>query len=62
MGIAQDTGVIAVLFDHSDSIFDDALGKRRFTWRDLFLAGNRAGEFPAVVRATHAPCAQSYYQ
>ncbi|MCY1537779.1 hypothetical protein D9M68_732880 [compost metagenome] len=62
MRITQDTCVVPVLFDDADSIFDDALRKCGFTWRNLLLAGNRAGEFPVVVSRTYGPATEAYDQ
>ena len=59
VGIAQDAGVVAVLFDHADGVLDDRLGDAGFVRGDLLFRGHRAGEFPGVVEAADGPAAEA---
>ena len=59
VGIAQHAGIVAVLFDHADGIFNDALGERGFIGRDLLFSRHRAGELPAVIGGSDGPAADA---
>ena len=59
VGIAQDAGVVAVLFDHADGVLDDRLGDAGFVRGNLLFRGHRAGEFPGVVEAADGPAAEA---
>lgn len=54
VGVAQHAGVVAVLFDDADGVFDDGLGLLGFVRRDLFLGRDRAAELDAVVHPADA--------
>ncbi|MNF69620.1 hypothetical protein D3C84_515070 [compost metagenome] len=62
VGVAQNAGVVAVLFDDADGVVDDGLGLRGLTGGYHFFGGYRAGEFPAVVGLARQPADQADHQ